>query len=55
MQPNIIARPRRSMIVRHEMHQENPERVNAYGNRHGVYDRGEEDRGRAAVKQFADA
>src|SRR5207249_1482713 len=41
--------------MRHELHQEHPERINADGDRDRVDDRGKDHRSRAAVQQFADA
>jgi hypothetical protein len=41
--------------MRHELHQEYPERVNADRHRDRIDHRGKEHRGRAAVQQFADA
>ena len=41
--------------MRHELHQEHPERVDADGDRDGIDHRREEHRGRAAVQQFAHA
>jgi len=41
--------------MRHELHQEHPERIDADRYRHGIDHRGKEHRGRTAVQQFADA
>ena len=41
--------------MRHEMHQEHPERIDACRHRDGIDHRGKEHHAGAAVEQFADA